>query len=53
MSHSRPPVPSVPKSHRASSLGAHKVQIDLVDANHVVFPGQSKTVTFTVPPRSN
>jgi hypothetical protein len=29
------------------------VQIDLVDANHQVFPGQSKTVTFTVPPRSN
>jgi hypothetical protein len=33
--------------------GPHKVQIDLVDANHMVFPGQSKTVTFTVPPRSN
>jgi hypothetical protein len=29
--------------------GPHKVQIDLVDANHQVFPGQSKTVTFTVP----
>lgn len=29
--------------------GAHKIRIDLVDANHQVFPGQSKTVTFTVP----
>ena len=29
--------------------GEHKVQIDLVDANHQVFPGQSKTVKFNVP----
>ena len=29
--------------------GQHKVKIDLVDANHNVFPGQSKTVTFTIP----
>ena len=29
--------------------GQHKVKIDLVDANHQVFAGQSKTVTFTVP----
>ena len=29
--------------------GEHKVRIDLVDANHEVFPGQSKTVKFTVP----
>jgi Family of unknown function (DUF6130) len=29
--------------------GGHKVKIELVDANHQVFPGQSKTVTFTVP----
>jgi hypothetical protein len=29
--------------------GEHKVHIDLVDANHQVFPGQSKTVKFTVP----
>jgi hypothetical protein len=29
--------------------GPHKVLIELVDANHQVFPGQSKTVTFTVP----
>jgi hypothetical protein len=29
--------------------GPHKVRIDLVDANHEVFPGQSKTVTFTIP----
>jgi len=28
--------------------GPHKIRIDLVDANHEVFPGQSKTVTFTV-----
>jgi len=28
--------------------GQHKVRIELVDANHQVFPGQSKTVTFTV-----
>jgi hypothetical protein len=28
--------------------GHHEVRIDLVDANHKVFPGQSKTVTFTV-----
>ena len=29
--------------------GPHKIKIDLVDANHEVFPGQSKTVTFTIP----
>ena len=29
--------------------GEHKVRIELVDANHQVFPGQSKTVKFTVP----
>jgi uncharacterized protein DUF6130 len=28
--------------------GRHKVRVDLVDANHQLFPGQSKTVTFTV-----
>ena len=28
--------------------GPHKVQIDLVDPTHQVFPGQSKTVAFTV-----
>jgi len=28
--------------------GPHKVKIELVDANHQVFPGQAKTVTFTV-----
>ena len=27
--------------------GPHKIRIELVDANHQVFPGQSKTVTFT------
>jgi len=29
--------------------GQHKVKIELVDANHKVFPGQSKTVTFIIP----
>jgi hypothetical protein len=29
--------------------GQHKVLIELVDPEHKVFPGQSKTVTFTVP----
>jgi hypothetical protein len=29
--------------------GQHKVKIELVDANHNVFPGQSKTVAFTIP----
>jgi Family of unknown function (DUF6130) len=29
--------------------GEHKVKIELVDANHNVFPGQSVTVNFTVP----
>jgi hypothetical protein len=30
-------------------VGQHKVRIELVDANHHVFPGQTKTVTFTLP----
>jgi Family of unknown function (DUF6130) len=29
--------------------GPHKVLIELANANHEVFPGQSKTVAFTVP----
>jgi hypothetical protein len=29
--------------------GEHKVIIELADASHQVFPGQSKTVKFTVP----
>jgi hypothetical protein len=29
--------------------GQHKVNIELVDANHNVIPGQSKTITFTIP----
>jgi hypothetical protein len=29
--------------------GDHKVRIDLADPDHKVFPGQSRTVTFTVP----
>jgi len=33
--------------------GPHKIQIDLVNANHEVFPGQSKTVAFTVPKGSS
>jgi len=28
--------------------GPHKILIELVNANHEVFPGQAKTVTFTV-----
>ena len=32
--------------------GPHKIRIDLVNANHEVFPGQSKTVTFTIPKRN-
>ena len=28
--------------------GVHKVRIELADADHKVFPGQGKTVTFTV-----
>ena len=31
--------------------GEHKVRIVLVDANHEPFPGQSKTVKFTIPDR--
>src|SRR3712207_4847872 len=34
--------------------GEHKVKIELVDANHNVFPGQTRTATFTVPgPRTS
>jgi hypothetical protein len=29
--------------------GQHTIRIDLVDGNHQLFPGQSKTVTVTVP----
>jgi hypothetical protein len=29
--------------------GQHKVKIELVSANHEVFPGQHKTLTFTIP----
>ena len=29
--------------------GEHKVRIDLADPVHKVFPGQSRTLTFTVP----
>ena len=29
--------------------GEHRVLIELVDADHKVFPGQAKTVKFTVP----
>ena len=28
--------------------GPHKIVVELVNANHEVFPGQSRTVTFTV-----
>jgi hypothetical protein len=33
--------------------GEHKVKIELVDANHNVFPGQVVTLNFTVPGRDN
>jgi hypothetical protein len=29
--------------------GPHKVRLELVNANHEPFPGQSQTVTFTIP----
>jgi hypothetical protein len=29
--------------------GPHRILVELVNANHEVFPGQAKTVTFTVP----
>jgi Family of unknown function (DUF6130) len=29
--------------------GPHKIRIELVNANHEIFPGQSQTVTFTIP----
>lgn len=29
--------------------GPHKILIESVNANHEVFPGQSKTVTVTIP----
>ena len=29
--------------------GLHKVKISLVNANHEFFPGQSKTIEFTIP----
>jgi hypothetical protein len=32
--------------------GPHKVKIELVDANHNVFPGQVVILTFTVPART-
>jgi hypothetical protein len=32
--------------------GQHKVTIDLVDANHQLFPGQSVKITFTMPQTS-
>lgn len=31
--------------------GPHKVRIDLSNPTHEIFPGQTKTVTFTVPER--
>ena len=30
-------------------VGQHTVRIELVNANHQIFPGQTKTVTFTLP----
>jgi hypothetical protein len=31
------------------SEGPHKVRLELVSPNHQPFPGQSRTVTFTIP----
>jgi len=31
------------------SEGTHKVRLELVNPNHEPFPGQSRTVTFTIP----
>jgi Family of unknown function (DUF6130) len=31
------------------SEGPHKVRLELVNPNHEPFPGQSRTVTFTIP----
>jgi len=33
--------------------GQHKVTIQLVDADHNVFPGQTKTLRFTIPKRAS
>jgi hypothetical protein len=33
--------------------GPHKIRIELVNTNHQVFPGQSRTVTFTIPKRAS
>jgi len=33
--------------------GPHKVTIELVNANHEVFPGQVRVVSFTVPKRTS
>jgi len=30
-------------------VGQHKVRVELVNANHQIVPGQTKTVTFTLP----
>ena len=30
-------------------VGQHKVRIELVNANHQIFPGQTKILTFTLP----
>ena len=30
-------------------VGQHKVRIELVNTNHQIFPGQTKTLTFTLP----
>ena len=42
-------VTTIPVDIAGLPPGEHKVKIDLVDANHNVFPGQSVTLTFTVP----
>ena len=40
---------ATPIVYQVDRPGEHKVKIELVDANHNVFPGQSVTLDFTVP----
>ena len=42
-------IPPTPIVYQLDPPGEHKVKIELVDANHNVFPGQSVTLDFTVP----
>ena len=42
-------IPPTPIVYQLDPPAEHKVKIELVDANHNVFPGQSVTLDFTVP----